>query len=58
MDKPSYTLTVTVPGKEPAVFADLPYATDWFFLCDSVYFVGSGEKAGSFCLDNVKFERM
>lgn len=58
MDKPSYTLTVTAPGQAPQVFKDLPYATEWFFLCDSVYFVGSGEKAGSFCLDNVRFERL
>lgn len=58
MEKPSYTLTVTAPGQEPKVFKDLPYATEWFFLCDSVYFVGSGEKAGSFCLDNIRFERL
>ena len=58
MEKPSYTLTLTAPGQEPKIFKDLPYATDWFFLCDSVYFVGSGEKAGSFYLDNVKFQRL
>ena len=57
-DKPAYTLTVTTPGQEPRVYKDLPYATEWFFLCDSVYFVGSGEKAGSFSVDNVRFERM
>jgi hypothetical protein len=56
-EKPSYTLTLTAPGQEPQVYKDLPYATEWFFLCDSVYFVGSGEKAGSFSLDNVRFER-
>jgi len=58
VEKPAYTLTVTVPGQEPRVFADLKYATEWFFLCDSVYFVGSGDTAGSFSLDNIKFERL
>ena len=58
VEKPAYTLTVTVPGQEPRVFADLKYATEWFFLCDSVYFVGSGDAAGSFSLDNIKFERL
>ena len=45
-------------SQQPQVFADLPYATDWFFLCDSVYFIGSGETPGSFSLDNIKFERL
>ncbi|MGE5531842.1 MAG: hypothetical protein ACM3VW_06995, partial [Bacteroidota bacterium] len=57
-EKPSYTLTLTQPGQAPSILKDLPYATDWFFLCDSVYFVGSGEKPGTFSLDNVTFRRL
>lgn len=57
-EKPGYSLTVTLPGQQPQVFPDLPYVTEWFFLCDSVYFVGSGEGTGRFWLDNVRFERM
>lgn len=56
-EKPSYTLTVTAPGQPPQAYKDLPYATDWFFYCDSLYFVGSSDKPGSFSLDNIKFER-
>jgi hypothetical protein len=58
VEKPSYAVAITAPGKEPQTFADLPYATEWFLRCDSVYFVGSGEKAGRFFLDNVVFERL
>ncbi|MCE5239528.1 alpha-L-fucosidase [bacterium] len=58
VEKPAYTLTVTAPGQEPKVFADLKYATEWFFLCDSVYFVGSGDTPGSFSLDSIRFERL
>jgi len=58
VEKPSYTLTVTAPGQQAQVFADLKYATEWFFLCDSVYFVGSGDTPGSFSLDNIQFERL
>ena len=58
VEQPSYALTVTVPGQEPRVFTHLKYATEWFFLCDSVYFVGSGDAPGSFSLDNIRFERL
>jgi hypothetical protein len=57
-DRPGYTLTVTSPGKPPQTFADLPYASPWFFLCNSLYFIGSGQKPGNFFLDNVLFERL
>lgn len=55
---PKYSLTVTPAGQDPQIFADLPYASEWFFLCNSVYFVGAGEKSGVFYLDNIVFERM
>lgn len=55
---PSFDLRVTPPTGEPLVFTKLPYATEWFFLCNSVYFVGSGNEAGEFYLANVKFERL
>ena len=58
VEKPGYKLTVQVPGSPEAVFADLPYATEWFFLCNSVYFIGSGDAPGSFYLDNVMLERL
>ena len=50
-------MSVTLPGHAAKTFADIPNATDWFYRCDSVYFVGSGETAGSFYLDNVRMER-
>ena len=56
-DAPSYRLSVAEAGTEPQVTESIPYATEWFFRCDSVYFVGSGEGEGSFYLDNVHFER-
>lgn len=55
--KPVYSLSIAPQGQEAETFADLPYATDWFYVCDSVYFVGSGQSAGTFYLDNVSFER-
>ena len=57
-DSPSYALTVSAPGTAPQTFERLPFATPWFFLCDSFYFIGSGEKPGSFFVDNVAFERL
>lgn len=57
-EQPSFDLTVTPPTGEPLVFPALPYATDWFFLCDSVYFVGAGNQPGEFYLDNVRLERL
>ena len=55
--KPVYTVTVTFPGEAAHTFADIPNATEWFYRCDSVYFVGAGETAGSFYLDSVRMER-
>ena len=57
-DTPLYALTVSAPGTAPQTFENLPFATPWFFLCDSFYFIGSGEKPGSFFIDNVAFERL
>jgi len=54
---PAYELTVTQPGREPQQTKDIPYATEWFYRCDSVYFVGSGQSEGAFYLDNVEMER-
>lgn len=56
-EKPGFDLTVTPDGGEPLVFSSLTYASEWFFLCNSVYFVGSGNRVGDFFLDNVRFER-
>ncbi|HNX33812.1 MAG TPA: beta-galactosidase trimerization domain-containing protein [Kiritimatiellia bacterium] len=56
--KPAYTVTVTAPNAAPQTFAALPFASPWFFVCDSVYFIGSGQKPGRFFLDNVTFERL
>ena len=55
---PAYTVTVTAPNAAPQTFAALPFATPWFFVCDSVYFIGAGQKPGSFFLDNVVFDRL
>ena len=57
-ERPAYSLSIASPGKEARTFADLPYASEWFFRCDSVYFVGSGQKPGAFFLDNIVFERL
>jgi len=57
-DSPSYALTVSAPGTAPQTFENLAFATPWFFLCDSFYFIGSGEKPGCFFVDNVAFERI
>jgi hypothetical protein len=57
-EQPTYAVTITSPGQAPRAFADLPYATEWFFRCDSVYFIGSGETPGRFFLDNVAMERL
>jgi len=56
--KPAYTVTVTAPNAAPQTFAALPFATPWFFVCDSVFFIGAGQKPGCFFLDNVAFERL
>lgn len=57
-EKPSYQLTVTSPGRAPQTVANLPYASPWFFQCNSIYFVGSGQTKGHFFLDNVILERL
>jgi hypothetical protein len=57
-EAPSYTLTVSAPDQPAQTFAGLPYASEWFFRCDSIYFVGVGTKRASFYLDNVVFERL
>lgn len=57
-ERPGYSLTVEIPGQASQVFEDLPFATEWFFLCDSIYFVGVAEADASFYLDNVVFERL
>jgi hypothetical protein len=54
---PTFDLTVTPDGAAPRVFPSLTYASEWFFLCNSVYFVGSGNETGDFFLDDVRFER-
>lgn len=57
VEKPSYLVRVEAPGQPPAEVKDLPYASEWFFLCNSVYFIGSGDTPGVFYLDNVVLER-
>jgi len=57
-DKRGYTLRVTPQGQAPVTIPDLPYATEWFYLCNSLYFVGNGNTSAKFYLDNVVFERL
>jgi len=57
-DRPGYRLTLLTPGRPRQTFDALPLASEWFFLCNSVYFVGSGERPGAFYLDNVVVERL
>ncbi len=54
---PSFDLTVTPDGGEPQTFSALPYATEWFYLCNSVFFVGSANRDGDFYLANIRFDR-
>ena len=56
--KPGYDLSLTRKGEATVTIRDLPYASSWFYLCDSVYFVGAGETAGTFYLDNISLERL
>jgi len=56
--KPDYEVTVEAPGQEPRTVAALPYASPWFSRCDSLYFIGAGESAASFYLDDVALERL
>jgi hypothetical protein len=57
-DQPGYSLMVASPSRPPQTFTNLPYASPWFFLCNSIYFVGSGQTPGTFFLDNVVLERL
>jgi hypothetical protein len=57
-DRPGYRFTLLTPGRPRQTFDALPLASEWFFLCNSVYFVGSGERPGAFYLDNVVVERV
>lgn len=57
-DTPSYTLAVSAPGAATQTFANLPYATPWFFVCNSFFIIGSGQQPGCFYVDNVAFERL
>ena len=52
-----YDVAVTVPGQPPSGRRGIAFAQDGFTLCNSVYVVGTGQKAAGFCLDNVRFER-
>ena len=56
-DKAAYTVAVAAPGAATQTFADLPFATPWFFVCDSFYIIGSGQKVCAFYVDNIAFER-
>ena len=56
--QPGYSVTVSSPGAEPRTVRGLPHATDWFYRCDSVYFVGSGQAPGRFWVDNVALQRL
>ena len=56
--KPAYTVTVAAPNAAPQTFTAQPFVSPWFFMCNSVYFIGSGQKPGRFFLDNVAFERL
>jgi len=52
-----YDVTVTAPGLPGAVRRGIAFADEDFTLCNSVYVVGTGQKAAGFCLDNIRFER-
>ncbi len=56
--KLGYDLSITRPGEAAVTIRDLPYASSWFYRCDSVYFVGAGETQGTFYLDNISLERL
>lgn len=43
-DSPGYKLSIVSPGSPLQSFDKLPYASPWFFLCNSVYFIGSGRR--------------
>ncbi len=58
VERPGYDVTVTVAGREPVTLKDVPFAESTYTQCNSVYFVGSGEKQASTWLDNVRFERL
>jgi hypothetical protein len=57
-ERASYDVTITAAGGKIVSCKDVPFADSRFTLCNSVYFVGSGEKQASFWLDNVRFERL
>ncbi len=57
-EKPAYSVSVAQEGRKAETFKDIGYASEWFFLCNSVYFVGSGNEPGNFYLDNVTLERL
>jgi hypothetical protein len=57
-EKPAYQVSVQSQGRPASTFKDIPYATEWFFLCNSVYFIGDGNAPGTFYLDNVMLERL
>ena len=44
----AYQAKITLPNQGPKTFADLPYASEWLFLCDSLYFVGYTQGPGDF----------
>jgi hypothetical protein len=57
-DRPGYRVKITAPGRPTIESAELPYRNPWFYLANAVYFVGNGQKAGRFWLDNVCVERL
>lgn len=57
-DKPGYRVKITAPGRPAIESPELPYRNPWFYLTNAVYFVGNGQKAGRFWLDNVSVERL
>ena len=58
VERAGYDVSLTTAGREPVSLKDVPFAESRFTQCNSVYFVGSGEKQASTWLDNVRFERL
>lgn len=57
-ERDSFDLQVVSPDGATLELADQPYASEWFFLCNAVYFVGVGREDAAFYLDDVTFERL
>lgn len=56
--KTPYKVSIQTSLQPATIVADLPHASEWFFLCNRVDFTGSGNARGNFYLDNVTMERL